>query len=111
MQEAVGFGLGFFATVLPKVAVVVGVVAVVSGLATPIEALIMLALVLLLLATMFTDKSHHGTFAHRAIVYAIAEAMVWLALVPRLGSLAEPLGTFVVLWLPIVVLAVVAWLI
>jgi hypothetical protein len=111
MQEAVGFGLGFFVLALPVVAAVVGVVGVVTGLATPLEALIMLALVLLLLATMFTDKSHHGTFAYRGIVYAIAEAMVWLALVPRLGSLAEPLGAFVVFWLPIVVLAVVAWLV
>src|SRR3954463_8868723 len=98
-QEAVAFGFGFFAMMLPCVAVVVGVVGVVTGLATSAEALITVALMLGLYFAMLHDKWTISALLYRAIVTSTAEVAVLLSPVPAASNLAELLATWIVLWL------------
>jgi hypothetical protein len=106
-REEVAFTFGFFAFMPPVVAVVAGAVGIATGLVTPRAALITVALMSVLLVTMLNDSWRISQLAYRAIVYGTAEVVVQLARVPAARPVAEFLGITVVLWLPIVTLAVV----
>ncbi len=110
-REEVAFTFGFFAFMPPVVAVAAGAVGIGTGLVTPRAALITVALMALLLATMLNDSWRISQLPYRAIVYGTAEVVVLLARVPGAGPVAEFLGITLVLWLPIVTLAVVAMLV
>jgi hypothetical protein len=109
VRHDVAFNIGFFAIMLPIVAVGAGALGVVAGLATALEALITVALMVLLWVSM-NDNWRIGTLLHRAIVTGTAEVVVRLGPVPVAGAIAQFLGYTVVLWLPVVTLAAAALL-
>ena len=109
-RDDVAFSFGFFAGMLPVVALLAGGVGIVTGLTTPSEMLITVTLMAVLVACL--DHSWTiGTILYRAIVNGTAEVVVRLRPVPIAGTVAEPIGYAVVLWLPIVTLAAVVLLV
>lgn len=107
-REEVAFTFGFFAFMPPVVAVVAGAVGIGTGLVTPRAALITVALMALLLVTMLNDSWRISQLPYRTIVYGTAEIVVQIARVPAAEPIAEFLGITLVLWLPIVTLALVS---
>ena len=104
----VAFMFGFWYFVLPAVAIVAGAVGIGTGLVKARVAFITVALMFLLVAAMLNERWRISKIVYRAIMSGTTEVVVWLARVPVVGAVAEPLGNTVVLWLPVVVLAVVA---
>ncbi len=109
-RHDVGFNIGFFAVMLPIVAVVAGTVGIGTGRATAPEVLIAQALMIAFYVSL-NDSWRIGILLHRAIVTGTAEVVVRLAPVPAAGAVAAFLGYTVVLWLPIVTLVAVAFLV
>ena len=106
--DDVAFMFGLFFFMLPIAAAVAGAVGIGIGLVKTRAALITVALMFLLVAVVLNEGWRISRIVFRAIIYGTTELVVWLARVPVAGAIAEPLGNSVVLWLPVVILAVVA---
>jgi hypothetical protein len=107
----VGFTVGMLAILLPVSAVLAGAVGVVAQLVTPVEAAISAGLVVLAFVLLAKDKPGSlGELVGTVLVGGPAAVAAWLAPVPVLGTVAVFLGCTIVIWFPIVLLAIVAWL-
>ncbi len=108
-RDEMGFNFGFFAILMPAMAMFAGAVCLVVQLATPHEAVISATLIGLVFVLLVNDHPLGGLVV-RVLVDGTAVVVAWLAPVPVVGTVAQVVGNTIVLWFPIVMLAVVAWL-
>jgi hypothetical protein len=80
-------------------------------LVTLLEAVISTGIVVLLFVRLMSDRRWLlGERVVAVIVDGSAVIVAWLAPVPVLGTVTYVLACTIVIWYPIVVLAIVAWL-
>lgn len=111
-REQVAFNFGMFFILMPISAMVAGAIGIITQLVTPLEAAFSAGLVVLVFLPIWFDLRRDGLGERvgTALVGGIAAVAAWLAPVPVLGTVALFLACTFILWGPIVVLAVVAWL-
>jgi hypothetical protein len=109
--EDMGFVFGMFFQVMPVSAIVVGIIAAATGLVTLVEALVALAVMVLLVVAILSESNPAARVITRVVFGALVGGMwrfvVAVAPVPVVGRAAEFVGMTMVLWIPAVILAVV----
>jgi hypothetical protein len=108
-RDEVGFHFGVLTIVMPPMALLAGAIGISVQLVTPVEAVISAGLVGLWFVLLWNDHPL-GDLVAKVIVDGTGVVVGWLAPVPVFGTVALALGMTIVLWLPILVLAIVAWL-
>jgi hypothetical protein len=102
---------GMFFQVMPVSAIVVGIIAAATGLVTLVEALVALAVMVLLVVAILSESNPAARVITRVVFGALVGGMwrfvVAVAPVPVVGRAAEFVGMTMVLWIPAVILAVV----
>lgn len=109
-HELIGFCFGALSILGPASAILAGVLGVIAGLVTPLEAAIATGIVVLLSFLLMFDR--RWPLVERvaaAIVDGSAVVVARLAPIPVLGRVAYVLACTIVVWYPIVLLAIVAW--
>ncbi len=111
-REQIGFCFGVLAFLAPVSALLAGAVGVFVGSVTPLEAVISTGIVVLafVLLVLNDRRWRPGERVVTAIVDRSAAVVARLEPVPVVGIVAYILASSIVLWYPIVLLAIVAWL-
>ena len=111
-RDQVGFTVGMLSILMPVSAILAGAVGVVAQLVTPVEATVSAGFVVLVFVLLagFLSFGSLGELLGTVLVRGPAAVAAWLAPVPVLGGVALFLGCTIVIWFPIVVLAIVAWM-
>jgi hypothetical protein len=108
-RDSVGFNFGMLMIIMPAMALFAGAVGVSVQLVTPLEAVISAALVGLWFVLLINEHPLSKP-VYQVIVEGTGVIVAWLAPAPVLGPVALAFGMTIVLWLPILLLAIVAWL-
>jgi hypothetical protein len=107
LGEDVGFLFGMLVQVMPLSAMLIGIVGTLTGIVTPVEAVVSAAVTgLLVVLAIRGNRVVDGALG--ALVEGMARVVVAAAPVPVVGKVAEVLGKTMVLWIPAVLLALVA---
>ena len=111
-REQIGFCFGALAILEPVSAMIAGAVGVIAGLVTLPEAVISTAIVVLafVLLAFYDQRWPLVGRVVAAIVDGSAVVVARLAPIPVFGTVAYVLACSIVIWYPVVVLAIVAWL-
>ena len=108
-RDSVGDAFGMFTIVMPPMALFAGAIGVSLQLVTPLEAVISAGLIGLWFVLLWNDHPLAGP-VYKVIVGGTGVVVGWLAPIPVFGLVAVAFGMTIVLWLPILLLAIVAWL-